>query len=38
MFTMLFPRLYWLLVLDTMGLSSITGTWPKPTSQSDKDD
>ena len=38
MFMMLFPRLYWLLALDTMGLSSTTGTWPKPTSPSDEDD
>ena len=38
MFMMLFPRLYWLLVLDTMGLSWITETLPKPTSPSDKDE
>lgn len=38
MFTMLSPRLYWLLVLDTMGLSWITAIWLMPTSPNDKDD
>ena len=38
MFTMLFPRLYWLLALDTMGLSTRTETWPKPTSPNDEDE
>lgn len=38
MFVMLFPRLYWLIALDMMGLSWITETSPKPTSQNDKDD
>ena len=38
MFMMLFPRLYWLIALDMMGLSWTMETWPKPTSPSDKDD
>ena len=38
MFVMLFPQLYWLIALDTLGLSWTTGTWPKPTSPNDKDE
>ena len=38
MFMMIFPQLYWLIALDTLGLSTRTGTWPKPTSPSDKDE
>ena len=38
MFVMLFPRLYWLIALDMMGLSWTTATSPKPTSPSDEDD
>ena len=36
MFVMLYPQLYWLIALDTLGLSWITETWPKPTLPSDK--
>ena len=36
MFMMLFPRLYWPIALDMMGLSTRTATSPEPTSQSDK--
>ena len=38
MFMMLFPRLYWPIALDMMGLSWITAIWLMPTSQSDKDE
>ena len=38
MFVMLFPRLYWLIALDMMGLSWITETLPKPTSPSAEDE
>lgn len=38
MFMMLFPRLSWLIALDMLGLSWITETLPKPTSQNDKDE
>lgn len=38
MFMMIFPQLYWLIALDTLGLSSTTETWPKPTSPNGKDE
>ena len=38
MFMIIFPQLSWLIALDTLGLSWTTGTSPKPTSQSDKDE
>ncbi len=38
MFMMIYQQLCWLIVLDTLGLSWTTGTWPKPTSPSDKDE
>ena len=38
MFVMLFPRLYWLIALDMMGLSWTMATSPEPTSQNDKDE
>ena len=38
MFMMIFPQLYWLIVLDTLGLSWTTATSPTPTPQSDKDE
>lgn len=38
MFMMLYPHLCWRIALDMMGLSWITETLPKPTSQNDKDE
>lgn len=37
MFMMLYPLIFWQYALDTMGLSWLTGTLPKPTPQNDKD-
>ena len=37
MFMMIYPQLCWLIALDMMGLSSTTGTWPRPTSLKDED-
>lgn len=38
MFMMIFPPLYWLTVLDTLGLSWTTETWRRRISQKDKDE
>ena len=38
MFMMIYPQLFWLIVLDMMGLSWITVTSPGPTSPSDRDE
>lgn len=38
MFMMIYPQLCWRIALDMLGLSWTTETWPKPTSQNDKDD
>lgn len=37
MFMMIYPKLCWLIAMDTMGLSWITGTSQKRTSQSAKE-
>ena len=37
MFMMIYPQLSWMIALDMLGLSWITETSPKPTSQSEQD-
>lgn len=34
---MMLPQLFWLIALDTMGLSWITGTLPEPSKQNGQD-
>lgn len=36
MFMIVYPKLCWLIALDTMGLSWITETWQELTSKNDK--
>ena len=38
MFMMIFPQLYWLIALDTLGLSWTTATSPQRSSPNDKDE